>query len=167
MIVEAAVRSWPAFAPFVIKWLDPGWGRDDSLDPTARARAGGSRTRTQKLPVKQEVSPSQFARAFVGSAPLLKDEVLARARASGLSAARAKSLLKLAEEEGAVVRIVLGFSSPPRFSTSGDGGGGAASTRTPGVSPPGGCGGGLHTPSPPSLSVPERRSKARISRHVP
>ena len=167
VIVEAAVRSWPAFAPFVIKWQDPGWERDDSLDPTARARPGGGRKNAQNPPVKKEVSPSQFARAFVGSTPLLKDEVFARARAGGVSVARASSLLKLAEAEGSVFRLVSGFSTSPRFSTMPEGGGGTATAPTPGVSTPGGSGGGLHPPSPPGPRVPERRSKAGTSRSAP
>lgn len=123
VVVDAAVRSFPPLAPFVIRDTRPGWALAPELDP-ALLRRPSKRIKAQCAPpakppeVTIDWTPEAFATIIVGPEPSIRHEVIARARERGLSAKHADSLLQRAEASGLVHRWVDGPSARHRFSTN-------------------------------------------------
>lgn len=114
-VVEATTRSFPEPEARVILWTKPGWRLVPGGDPT-RLKQDRSTTRsasTATKTIKRSWSPMEFSRDIVGPNPCIESEILARASESGISKTEAKSLLKLATSEGAVV-IEPGPANKPR-----------------------------------------------------
>jgi hypothetical protein len=165
VLVDAVVRSWKKFPAFVIRWINPGWERADDLDPT-KLKKGNGRGKGGKsedpAPPPREWTPQDFASEVVGPTPSIREDILDRAKAKGLSKSKAESLLKRAEEGGQVVRTKEGPCATHRFSehllpsTSkpaeppGGGRRGVRHPQPPEPDAPGGCGGDAPPPSPPS-----------------
>lgn len=163
VVVDAVVRSFPPVKAFVVRAMRPGWELAPELDPldlrkpSSRKRAGSDKP--EPAPV-QPWTPEHFADKVVGCLPSIKDDVLARARAAGLSASEAASLLRRALDAGLVHRHQNGHSAPHRFSTNPPEalpgtrkGEGTGAPSPPGATAPGGMGGLAYPPSP----LPKRR----------
>ncbi len=159
--VDAAVRSFPPMEPFVIRSTRPGWELAPELDPAKlRKKPRTAKERNSQAPERPliaEMTPQEFAERVVGRHMSIKDDVLARAKAEGISGGPAESLLKRAEASGLVHRHIGGPNSPHRFSIDppagqqGAGRGGVVpTTPTPGADAPGGMGGTRPPPLPPS-----------------
>jgi hypothetical protein len=159
LVVDAAVRSFPPMRPFVIRAASPAlWEVDTTLDPTMlkRDRRRGKpaeKADTPKPPVR-DWTVEEFANEIVGPTPLIREDVLARARSAGLSGAKAESLLKLSIEHERVFRTQADPRDSPRFSSVPPAvvppeakpkprrrGGRAKPAQPPGADAPGGVGG--------------------------
>lgn len=103
VVLEAAVRSWPPMEPLCLRWAFPVWEPADELDP-ARLRGEQPNKRTSKAPAPkpEEWNAGRFAEKFITAQPQSKARIYEAAQAQGISSRRAKRLLDLAVEDGAV-----------------------------------------------------------------
>jgi len=142
VVVDAAVRSFAPMKAIVIRNTNPGWELAPDLDPTKGEEASPPPPRTW--------TPEQFAREIVGADPVIKEEILHRARSAKLSMTEAKNLLKRAEVDGHLTRTQAGPSDPHRLVyTPRQGGPSPSAPPAPGASRSGGYGGERATPLPP------------------
>ena len=164
VVVDAVVRSFPPMEPFVIRSTMPGWALAPDLDPK-QLRKPTRRGNPAKAgtPAPQPVrcwTPEDFAREIVGHERSIRDDVIARGVARGLSKGQSESLLKRAMEAGKVLRHQDGPSAPHRFSIdhlgkAAAGEGGMVGTNpAPGAAAPGGMGGTRAPPPPPPPPPP-------------
>ncbi len=121
-VIEAATRSWRKPQPFVIRWTDPGWELAPDLDPAdlkrRPARSAGSARAPAATPTPQRPwSPERFAVEIVGPKHSIKEDIIARAKETGMSRTFAESLLKRALESGSVYRHIPSGNKPHRFTT--------------------------------------------------
>jgi len=153
VVVAAEVRSWEKFKPFVVRWKRPGWDLAPDLDP-ADLRKASRRTKSARSATTQKRSwtPEEFATRVVGTKPRIREEIIADARAAGMSRSEAESLLKRADSAGLVKREPGGPSEAHRFAALATEAGGAllSNPTAPGAACSGGCGGDARPPSPPT-----------------
>jgi AAA domain len=101
-VVDAVVRSWAPIQPFGIRWTFPLWSLDDTLDPEnlrrpkSRDRRKSDVGNGQPRPEKKVWTVEEFVKTFVGSEPVVRDEVLINANVEGLAGRKAESLLRVA-----------------------------------------------------------------------
>ncbi len=162
IVVEAVVRSWKPPPAFVIRWASPGWELAPELDPAdlqqpkPRKQKQAAREKNPPTPARQW-TVEVFAAEMVGPAAGIRDDIIARATATGLSKSQAESLLKRALQAGLVHRRVPSHSAPHQFTTTPPDqpdlprGGGEGGSQPPPPEPhaPGGVGGLARPPSPP------------------
>jgi hypothetical protein len=116
LVVDAAVRSWPKIAPFVIRGPFPRWTVAPELDPSRLGKSSGSDARSNKrAPKPRTWTAIEFASEIVGRAGLIRDQILEAAKRHDISTSKAESLLRIAERERLIVRETSGPSSVPIF----------------------------------------------------
>jgi len=120
VVLDAAVRSWPPIEPMCLRWAFPVFDPAPDLDPTAlrsdrRRRRGKEK---EAAPPKPEWDVDTFVKTCLAEEGRLKDVILDMAVKHGISKARAKSLLRLAEAEKKVHRWVKGANRPVRYATA-------------------------------------------------
>lgn len=98
VVIDAAVRSFKPIEPFGIRWNHERlqWELDDSLDPSALAKAGSKRNTDD--PARPEMSPETFAFQCVGPEPKNKTAIETSARLLGLSRDESRRTLILCIE---------------------------------------------------------------------
>jgi len=119
VVVDAAVRSFPPMAPFVIQNQRPGWALAPDLDPTLLrkpTRRGRSQTDSPAREIARVWTLESFAKEIVGTGRLIRDGILARATSHGLAKSKAESLLRQSVAEGLVYQHEEGSTKPRRFS---------------------------------------------------
>jgi hypothetical protein len=123
VVLDAAVRSWPPIAPVCLKWDFPLFNPVDGLDPTAlkpdrpRRKAKDQGKPEQALPKPPEWDTDMFVKTCVSDEGQVRDRLVDIAMRNGISKARAKALLQMAEAEKKVHRWVSGAAKPVRFAT--------------------------------------------------
>ncbi|GMU23383.1 MAG: hypothetical protein AMXMBFR13_34610 [Phycisphaerae bacterium] len=122
VVMDAAVRSFPPLAPICLRWTYPTWSIDESLDPTQLRRPPRRNAAPKEPKEKPEpISVPEFVERFVKKDPQSKKVIMQRAKmdkSTGLSAAAAEGMLKLAVADG----LVFEWSSkaankPSRYAT--------------------------------------------------
>jgi hypothetical protein len=164
VVVDAVVRSFPPMASFVIQSTSPGWELAPDLDPTLLRKP----TRRGKAAKAEKQTPApirswtlaDFARDVVGRDRSIKEDVIARGVQAGLGKTQSASLLARALEANLVHWDQDGPSRPRRYTidppaTLPNLGGGEVShsKSTPGADAPGGMGGLIAPPLPPSTPL--------------
>lgn len=170
VVVDAVVRSFAPMEPFVIRCLKPGWALEPDLDPKKLKKPDKRRKPKEDKPTPPPGpvwTPETFAHEFVGEKLSIKEDVIAAARAKGLSKTHADSLLKQAVERNHVRRVRTGHSEPHRFTTKPDiqeplptpTPSPSGTPPAPGADAPGGVGGTrARPPSPPARRKRKGRS---------
>lgn len=159
VVVEAVLRTCAPLAPFVIRWRETHWERASDLDPTlleTSSRASRKkRDRAESKTTPRVWQLAEFAEEIIGKVPLIKDEIIARATARGITKAQAASLISRGIASGEIHEHPVAMNTPKRFasappnlhSEAGEGGGGA-DPAAPGALGTGGVWGGTHIPPP-------------------
>ncbi|MBX3408129.1 MAG: AAA family ATPase [Phycisphaeraceae bacterium] len=175
-VVQAVVRSFPPPEPFVLRQCNPGWELAPDLDPSLlhkppRRNAAKTTAEPAAAPPR-ELTPEDFARECVGATPIIREDVIAKAKDAGLSKSAAEGLLKRAESAGVVFRVRGSGTEPHRFTTeaqpplphspdSAGGRGEPAATPPPERAAPGGMGGPRDPPPPPTPPAQAAANKSR------
>ncbi|MGB2824709.1 MAG: AAA family ATPase, partial [Phycisphaerae bacterium] len=120
VVLDAAVRSWKPVEPMCLRWEFPVFHIAPDLDPTALRPERRRRKPKEKesAPPKPEWDVPTFVQQCITEEGRLKDVILDIAVKQGISKARAKSLLRLAEAEKRVHRWVNGANRPVRYAGS-------------------------------------------------
>ncbi len=117
VVLEAAVRSWPPLSPLVLRWKFPVWILADGLDATALRDARPRRTPKADEGPPEEDDVAAFVARFITEAPQTKSKITRAAAKEKISARKAHSLLRTAEEDELVHRWSYGSQKPVRFAT--------------------------------------------------
>jgi hypothetical protein len=118
--VEAVVRSWRPFEPFVMRWANPGWILAPDLEASVLRKPKKSKSKTkngEERKKNRDWTPANFATEIVGEKPSIRKDVMAWAKTAGMSRNEADALLKRGIANGEVHRQVPGPSEPPWFSS--------------------------------------------------
>lgn len=114
VVLDAAARSWPPPSPIVLGWQYPVWTPRPDLDPADLKQPNQKRGKSKIPPTLKPVdplapawTPETFAGKFIGAERLDKADVLATARAAGLSGRMADDLLRLALQAGMAHRWTI------------------------------------------------------------
>lgn len=123
VVLDAAVRSWPPISPICLQWDFPLFNPVDGLDPAA-LKPDRPRRRPKEQAKGEPPSPrppdwdtDTFVKTCVSDEGQVRDRLLDIAMRNGVSKARAKALLQMAEAERKVHRWVSGANKPVRFAT--------------------------------------------------
>lgn len=188
VVIDAVARSFTPVESFVVSRGESGWVDECELDPTqlktARRQTKTDGGQAAKKPDPKVWTPAEFAEQIVGREPVIRDEVIARAKPAGITKTDAKSLINRGIADHVIYEHPFGQNIAPRiasvpptlFSGVGGSGQGCGPPTAPGASAPGGCGGDTHTPPPPPIQarcppysqledIPVR--KTRRSRRIP
>lgn len=122
VVLDAVVRSWQPVKPMCLRWEFPIFNPASDLDPTQlrpdRPRRKPKEPKPETAGFKvPEWDTDTFVKVCVSDEGQVKDAILDIAARNGLSKARAKSLLQMAEAEKKVHRWMSGASKPVRFAT--------------------------------------------------
>lgn len=117
VVLEAAVRSWPPLSPLVLRWRFPVWNPAPDLDATALRDARPKRTPKADEGPPAEDDVAAFVSRFITETPQSKSKITRAAAKERISARKAHSLLRTAEEDELVHRWVYGSQKPVRFAT--------------------------------------------------
>ncbi|NLX21971.1 MAG: AAA family ATPase, partial [Phycisphaerae bacterium] len=153
-VLEAVARSWPPPEALALRWTWPTFTPASDLSPLdlKPERTRRQRAPREEKPPKPTMDVATFAAECVGNGDgVVSATAMGRAVDKGLSQAAAGLLLKRAEAEGYIRRVVSGPCAAHTFVLA-EGGGRGIAAPTPGASAPGGCGGAHEPPSPPCLS---------------
>jgi len=120
MVLDAAVRSWPPIEPICLRREFPVWNPAPELDPADLARPTRSRKKSDNTPTEPKVewTPQMFVERFIGEQPQLRDEILLAAKEAGMSEAKAKKMLGVAEGQALAYRWRFGANQKVRFATA-------------------------------------------------
>ncbi len=123
VVLEAALRSWPPIEPIALRWEFPVWRVAPDLDPTALRVEKPRRAKRPAADVDGD-SPDDppfdwdthtFVHSFVTAEPRTRAQIVAAARAAGLSDWKAEKLLRHAEGLGLVHRWERGRNRPSGY----------------------------------------------------
>ena len=121
VVLDAAVRSWQPVSPVCLRWDFPVFNPAPDLDPTTlrpeRPRRKAKEPNNESPAPKQQWDTDMFVKTCVSDEGQVKDRLLDIAMNNGLSKARAKQLMGMAEGEKKVYRWVLGPNKPVKFAT--------------------------------------------------
>lgn len=122
VVLDAAVRSWPPIEPVCLHWDFPVFNPVTGLDPAALRPERPRRKPKEPNPKLSAPKPPQwdvemFVSTCVSDEGQVRDRLLDIAMNNGVSKARARALLQMAEAERKVHRWVSGASKPVRFAT--------------------------------------------------
>jgi hypothetical protein len=129
-VFAGAVRSWPPFDPFCLRWQYPLWEPAIDLDPNdlkkpkPRARKADAEPAEPPQPVERWTA-ERFAGAFIGADPQMKAAITGAANVGGVNANLAERLLSQAEGTGLAFRWKLDkdrrtyFANRPQQSPTG------------------------------------------------
>lgn len=121
VVLDAAVRSWPPLEARCLRWdfpvFNPVEGHDPlALRPERPRRRKQEKTASEQKPIaKAEMDVETFVATCVSSEGKGKDAVLFDAVGHGATKARARTLLRLAEETGRIHRWTYGANQPVKF----------------------------------------------------
>ena len=102
VVFEAVVRSFPPPEPVCLRRVFPLWEVDGTLDPAdlkrpaPRRRAEKAKSDDADAQAPEPWTAERFAGVFIGPAPMDKADIIATARAAGLSGRMADDLIRLA-----------------------------------------------------------------------
>jgi hypothetical protein len=120
VVLDAAVRSWAPVEPVCLRWTFPVWNADGMLDPAALKPEGPQRRRREPrepqrcVPEAVAWTPESFVATFI-AVPSTRDQVVAAAKAAGLSEREARSLIGLSVQQGLVAAEPFDGRKPPRL----------------------------------------------------
>jgi len=121
VVLDAAVRSWQPVSPVCLRWDFPVFNPAPDLDPTTlrpeRPRRKAKELNNEPPAPKLQWDTDMFVKTCVSDEGQVKDRLLDIAMNNGLSKARAKQLMGMAEGEKKVYRWVLGPNKPVKFAT--------------------------------------------------
>ena len=113
VVMESAIRSWPAQRPLCLRFDFPVWNVAQDLDPTRLKQEGKRRAKAEvedaeTAPEEPEWTTPRFVETFIGPKPKSVARILEEGEQAGASMRRAKRFLELAEEEGLIHRCDMG-----------------------------------------------------------
>ena len=124
VVLDAAVRSWPPLKARCLRWDFPVFNPVSGLDATAlrpdrprRPKKDKGGDGDAKPAPKPEMDVDTFVTMCVSAEGKSKDAVLFEALSHGTTKTRARTLLRLAEENGQIHRWTYGANQPIKFAT--------------------------------------------------
>lgn len=117
VIVEANLRTWKPLEPFVLRWTDAGWQRDDSMDPTALKGGKRSGGRAGDREAKRSYTSREFVDEILGDETLSREALLLRAKKMGGIGRDATLKLVVAAKELGLLRESQADAKSHKFYT--------------------------------------------------